>query len=37
LTFLGDELARLDGAAEPDAGLATPATQDKRIRDECSR
>ena len=37
LTFLRDELARLDGEAEPGAGLCDTATQDKRIRDECSR
>ena len=34
LTFLCDELARLDGEAEPGAGLCDTATQDKRIRDE---
>ena len=35
--FLRDELARLDAEAEPGAGLCDTATQDKRIRDECSR
>jgi hypothetical protein len=37
LTFLRNELVRLDGEAEPGAGLCDTATQDKRIRDECSR
>ena len=37
LTFLRDELARLDGEAEPGAGLCDTATQDRRIQDECSR
>jgi hypothetical protein len=37
LTFLRDELARLDGEAEPGAGPCDTATQDRRIRDECSR
>jgi hypothetical protein len=37
LTLLRDELARLDGEAEPGAGLCDTATQDERIRDECSR
>ena len=37
LTFLRDELARLDGEAEPGAGLCDTAVQDKRVRDECSR
>jgi hypothetical protein len=37
LTFLRDELVRLDDEAEPGAGLCDTATQDKRIRDKCSR
>ena len=37
LTFLRDELGRLDSEAEPGAGLCDTVTQDKRIRDECSR
>ena len=38
LTFLRDELARLDGVRPNRVpACAAPATKDKHIRDECSR